>query len=85
MDIIPTKKKIAYSLLISLPVSVIFLTLFGRNNMNNINPAELMSPREFHMYYLAPILSFLITYFVLSWYIVRKGDESIKGLIKAAK
>ena len=71
MDLRPTKKRIIYSLLISLPISLIFFVFyFEVNKKNYLGP--LLSPEGFNLVYIAPIIAFLTSYFFVSWLILHK-------------
>lgn len=79
IDLRPTKKKIFYSLIISTLISIVF---FVFQPIIKKSAIEYMAPEEFHFYYLIPILSFLITYFFVCWFITHKSDRNTLEQIK---
>lgn len=80
MDLKPTNKKIGYALILSVFISLLFFSVYAKNK----KPLEgvLLSPGEFHLIYVVPILSFLASYFAVCWFVFRDVD---KPLIKQLK
>jgi len=74
IDLRPTKKKVIYSLVISMSISMGFFIFLTANKKSTF---EYMSPQQFRIVYLAPILIFLTTYFIVCWFITRKNDARI--------
>lgn len=80
MDLKPTKKKIAYSLMISFFISLGF---FVSNATAGKSAGSLrLSPEEFHLIYVIPIISFLLTYFFVCWLVSHKVKAAMAEPIK---
>jgi len=69
IDFKPTKKKIILSFILSLPLSFLFFLIFHLRINKGISNVGMLSPDEFHLVYVIPILSFLFSYFFVSWLI----------------
>ncbi len=65
MDLKPTKQKMMYSLMTSLFISLGFF--ISNATANKSAGSGYLSPEEFHLIYVVPILSFLFSYFFISW------------------
>ena len=65
MDLKPTKKKIIHSLMISIFISLGFF--ISNATASKSAGSGYLSPEEFHLIYVVPMLSFLFAYFFVSW------------------
>lgn len=81
MDLKPTSKKIGYALILSVFISLLLFGLYAEISEKPLT-GNLLSPEEFHLIYIIPILSFLASYFTVCWLVLRGAD---KPLIKQIK
>lgn len=80
MDLKPTSKKIGYALILSVFTSLLSFGLYAEISEKPLT-GNLLSPEEFHLVYIVPILSFLASYFIVCWFVFKGADNiSIKQI-----
>jgi len=75
MDLRPTKKRITYSLLIVIFISIVFLIIHRVRYGEPI--FEHLFPKEFNLIYLTPMLIFIATYFIIEWLVTWDSKEGL--------
>lgn len=81
MDLRPTRKKVVYAIIASIFISLLFFGFYAKINQKPLS-GNLLSPEEFHLIYIAPIIAFLTSYFVVCWFVFRGADKSLIEQVK---